>query len=217
MIPANSREEILKRIRQTQNRQPINLPPEPDWISNSYKEPTLPLYQCFANELEAISGQCTLVQSEEEAISNVANMMGIEQISSLFCRDTDIQSLLQANRVAFRSDPDDFIGMQAGITRCEYLIARTGSVMVSSAHQSGRQMNVFPPIHIVIAKESQLVPYLEDAYNAMQTKYEMHLPSMISLITGPSRTADIEKTLVLGAHGPKKLWVLLVKDKTTTL
>ncbi len=217
MTPANSREVILTRIREAQKYKPVKLPPEPDWLSNSYKEPALPLYQCFVNELEAVNGQCMLVQTEEEAISKVATMIEEEQISSLFCRDTEIQNLFQAQNVAFRSDPSDFNDMQAGVTRCEYLIARTGSVMVSSAHLSGRQMNVFPPIHIVLAKESQLVPYLEDAYIAMEAKYGMHLPSMISLITGPSRTADIEKTLVLGAHGPKKLWVILVKDKTATL
>jgi L-lactate dehydrogenase complex protein LldG len=217
MITANSREEILKHIREAQKRQPVNLPPEPDWKTNSYKEPTLPLYQCFIDELEAVNGQCSIVDSEEEAMSKVASMVEEEQILSLFCRDKEIQRVLQAHNVAFRFDPGDFTDMQAGITRCEYLIARTGSVMVSSAHLSGRQMNVFPPIHIVLAKESQLVPYLEDAYIAMQAKYDTRLPSMISLITGPSRTADIEKTLVLGAHGPKKLWVILVKDKTDTL
>jgi L-lactate dehydrogenase complex protein LldG len=217
MITANSREEILTRIRQAQKRQPVHLLPEPDWRANSYKEPILPLYQCFANELEAVNGQCSIVDSEAEAMTKVASMVAEEQISSLFCRDTEIQSLLKAHNVAFCSDPSDFMEMQAGVTRCEYLIARTGSVMVSSAHVSGRQMNVFPPIHVVLAKESQLVPYLEDAYIAMQAKYDTRLPSMISLITGPSRTADIEKTLVLGAHGPKKLWVILVKDKTATL
>jgi L-lactate dehydrogenase complex protein LldG len=141
-------------------------------------------------------------------------MVKEEQITSLFCLDASLQNLLQVHCVPFNSDPNDFTDMQVGITRCEYLIARTGSVMVSSAHASGRRMNVFPPIHIVMAKESQLVPYLEDAYVAIQTKYSTHLPSMISLITGPSRTADIEKTLVLGAHGPKKLWVILVNDQT---
>lgn len=217
MITANSREDILTRIRQARKRHPVHLPPEPDWKANSYKEPTLPLYQCFVDELEAVNGQCTLVYSEAEAMRKVVSMMEEEQISSLFCRDTEIQSLFQAHNVAFRSDPSDFNEMEVGVTRCEYLIARTGSVMVSSAHASGRQMNVFPPIHIVLAKESQLVPYLEDAYIAMQAKYDTCLPSMISLITGPSRTADIEKTLVLGAHGPKKLWVILVKDKAVTL
>ncbi|MEI7503277.1 MAG: LUD domain-containing protein, partial [Paludibacter sp.] len=70
---------------------------------------------------------------------------------------------------------------------------------------------VFPPIHIVIANESQLVGFPEDALVSIQKKYSNNLPSMISTITGPSRTADIEKTLVLGAHGPKEFIVFLSK------
>jgi L-lactate dehydrogenase complex protein LldG len=99
--------------------------------------------------------------------------------------------------------------IEAGITGCEYLIAHTGSVMVSSAQKGGRQMFVYPPVHIVIARKSQLVGYLEEAYSGIQQKYKNSLPSHIALITGPSRTADIEKTLVMGAHGPKELWVLV--------
>jgi L-lactate dehydrogenase complex protein LldG len=97
-----------------------------------------------------------------------------------------------------------------GITSCEFLVAHTGSVMVSSALEGGRQSFVFPPVHVVIARKDQLVAYLADAYSGIQTKYQKALPSQITLITGPSRTADIEKTLVMGAHGPKSLNVFLL-------
>lgn len=71
-------------------------------------------------------------------------------------------------------------------------------------------MNIFPPLHIVIASKDQLVATLEEAYSNIQQKYIDDLPSQIALVTGPSRTADIEKTLVLGAHGPRELWVFLL-------
>ena len=71
-------------------------------------------------------------------------------------------------------------------------------------------MFVYPPVHIVIASISQLVYWLEDAYAGMIKKYGSDLPSHIVLITGPSRTADIEKTLVLGAHGPREIHVFLL-------
>ena len=58
-----------------------------------------------------------------------------------------------------------------------------------------------------------LVLDLKDAFKIMKDKYENNLPSMISTITGPSRTADIEKTLVLGAHGPREIFVLLIDDQ----
>jgi len=88
-------------------------------------------------------------------------------------------------------------------------VARTGSVVVSSAGDSGRSMNVFPPIHLVLANSDQLVQFPEDALVAVQSKYKNNFPSTVTTITGPSRTADIEKTLVLGAHGPKELVVFL--------
>lgn len=70
-------------------------------------------------------------------------------------------------------------------------------------------MSVYPPQHIVIARKDQLVDYLHTAYDKIREKFPDQLPSQITLITGPSRTADIEKTLVMGAHGPRELHVLL--------
>lgn len=87
---------------------------------------------------------------------------------------------------------------------------RTGSAIISSNGNSGRQLNFYPPVHIIIANKSQIVDYLEDGLKAIQEKYgKQTLPSLISFISGPSRTADIEKTLVLGAHGPKTLHVFI--------
>jgi L-lactate dehydrogenase complex protein LldG len=100
---------------------------------------------------------------------------------------------------------DDF---EAGITRCEALIALTGSIMVCSSGASGRRMNVFPPVHVVLAAKSDLVPSINAGFMRIEERYQER-PSHISLITGPSRTADIEKTLVMGAHGPKELIVLM--------
>ena len=74
-------------------------------------------------------------------------------------------------------------------------------------------MTVFPETHLIVGYTSQLVPDLKDALKNVRKKYEDNFPSQISLITGPSRTADIEKTLVLGAHGPKELYVFLIEDK----
>ena len=84
--------------------------------------------------------------------------------------------------------------------------------MVSSGLLSGRRMFSFPEIHIVIAAASQVVTEIKDALRGIQKRYASDLPSQISIISGPSRTADIEKTLVMGAHGPKELYVFFVDD-----
>jgi L-lactate dehydrogenase complex protein LldG len=98
---------------------------------------------------------------------------------------------------------------EVGVTGCEFVVARLGSIMVSS--KNSRRLNVYPETHVVIAYVHQLVDDLKDAFSAIQEKYSGKLPSMVSVITGPSRTADIEKTLVMGAHGPRELFLILVE------
>ena len=101
----------------------------------------------------------------------------------------------------------------AGVTECDALIAQTGSVLVTSKSAGGRVLSVLPPHHVVVAKKSQLIPDLTAAYQQLATTYGDSYPSFISFITGPSRTGDIERTLVLGAHGPKELTVILIENE----
>jgi L-lactate dehydrogenase complex protein LldG len=180
--------------------------------SDKIYKPILPdSITCFKNELEAISGQCILCENESDLYSKLKLFIQQKKVTFLYCRDLYIKGQLTVCNIPFSDSNADFETMQAGITGCEFLVSRTGSVLVSSASESGRQMNVFPPVHIVLAHVSQLVNYPEDALIAIQEKYGELLPSSISTITGPSRTADIEKTLVLGAHGPKEFVVFLSK------
>jgi L-lactate dehydrogenase complex protein LldG len=89
-------------------------------------------------------------------------------------------------------------------------VAQTGSVCVTSRSSGGRALSVLPPHHVVVARQSQLVTDLSAAYEHLAGRYGAEYPSFISFISGPSRTGDIERILVLGAHGPKKLTVLLL-------
>ena len=98
----------------------------------------------------------------------------------------------------------------AGITGCEALVAQTGSILVSSTTCGGRALSVLPPVHVVVATPDKIVATLADAFDALRERHSGGLPSMLSFITGPSRTGDIERILVLGAHGPKELIVILV-------
>ena len=98
----------------------------------------------------------------------------------------------------------------ASISGCDCLVAQTGSVLVTSASAGGRTLSVLPPHHIVIARREQMLPDLTTALQFVRKTYAPNWPSMISFITGPSRTGDIERILVLGAHGPKKLTIFLI-------
>ncbi len=96
----------------------------------------------------------------------------------------------------------------AGISQCDALVAQTGSVLITSRSAGGRALSVLPPHHVVLARKEQLIRDLPDAFTLLKRTYVGNFPSFMSLITGPSRTGDIERILVLGAHGPKKLTIL---------
>ncbi len=210
-MQSNSREEILNRIAAVRPKRIAAIDIQPSKNEEIYK-PVLPdTISCFKSELEAINGQCILCEDESDQFLKINDFLKSKDLSIIFCRDSNIIKQLGKAGISYTNNPRDFENMQVGITSCEFLVARTGSVIVSSAGESGRQMNVFPPIHIVIAKASQLIDFLTDALVAVQNKYGNQLPSTLSTITGPSRTADIEKTLVLGAHGPKEFIVFLSK------
>jgi L-lactate dehydrogenase complex protein LldG len=102
----------------------------------------------------------------------------------------------------------DLEACDAAITECDALVAQTGSVLVTSRTTGGRALSVLPPHHVVVARRAQIVPDLSAALALLHRLYADNFPSMISFITGPSRTGDIERILVLGAHGPRKLTIL---------
>lgn len=97
-----------------------------------------------------------------------------------------------------------------GITECDALVAQTGSVLLTSRSAGGRALSVLPPHHVVLALADQLLADLPEALAFLKKKYAPEYPSFISFVTGPSRTGDIERILVLGAHGPKKLTIILL-------
>jgi len=103
-----------------------------------------------------------------------------------------------------------FADFSAGITAVDFLVARTGSIVLSTATAGGRRLSVLPPFHIAIATAAQLVVSLDDALKTYHERGEPSRSSYATIITGPSRTSDIEKILVLGAHGPKRLAVIVV-------
>ncbi len=107
-------------------------------------------------------------------------------------------------------DKHGLAACDAGITACEALVAQTGSILVSSESCGGRALSILPHVHVVVARPDQVVGTLADAFELVRSRHAGRLPSMLSFITGPSRTGDIERILVLGAHGPKELLLLLV-------
>ena len=212
MEESTSREKILKRVRDALIEKTEIPYPILDQDSSVYQEITDPLDLTFAEELVRIAGKFVYCESEDEFIATLKNFIVEKNWGLLFCQDTKIHALLKSGGIPFEFRDDAFHEIKIGITRCEFLIARLGSVMVSSRLSPGRRSVGFPEIHLVLAYSSQLVPDIKQAMAGIKKKYRDNFPSMVSLISGPSRTADIEKTLVMGAHGPRELYVFLIDD-----
>jgi L-lactate dehydrogenase complex protein LldG len=111
-----------------------------------------------------------------------------------------------------RLDPKSLEKCSVGITACDALIAQTGSILLTTRSAGGRALSVLPPHHVVVARGDQLVPDLPAAFDLLYARYGTNYPSFVTFITGPSRTGDIERILVLGAHGPRNLSVILIRE-----
>lgn len=172
----------------------------------------------FAKNAQGLCADFKVVDNLAQAvcvIRQIAQQENWNQVASHKGALTDAVCQ-QLGLPVFSTDaPFDKIEMEkcpVGISECDALVAQTGSVVVTSQSCGGRALSVLPPHHIVLARQDQLVPGLPEAFAMLRTRYGAAFPSMISFITGPSRTGDIERILVLGAHGPKKLTMLCLKS-----
>ncbi|MCK9617416.1 MAG: LUD domain-containing protein [Lentimicrobiaceae bacterium] len=212
MEESTSKEKVLKKIRNALIYKSDNPFPKTDFDSEIYQPMDDAPEIIFAEELTLAGGNFIYCENESDLIMQLRLFSEEKNWQPIFCLDEALQELLTFAKIPYTFEDKDFHDLKTACTRCEYLIARHGSVMVSSKHTSGRRLNVFPENHVVIAYTSQILPDLKQALITIKNKYNGNLPSFISVITGPSRTADIEKTLVMGAHGPRDLYVFLVED-----
>ena len=166
----------------------------------------------FAQQFIDKGGNFIYCENEKAFIENLLTIKEDRNWEQFFVSDEVLKNLFDSQGVEYDSDEEKFVDLKIGITRCEFLVSRFGSIMVSSALDSGRRLFVYPEVHIVLAYTSQVVPDLKDALKGMRKKYPESFPSQVTVITGPSRTADIEKTLVMGAHGPRELFLFLIDN-----
>ena len=176
-------------------------------------EEQVELFRRNAEDLKAEFRECANVDEASRHVKNLALAGGWKKIGRHSGELTDAVAR-ELGLPEVRTDTgyavNDLESCDAGLTECEALVAQTGSVLVSAFSAGGRALSVLPPHHVVLARRSQMVPDLTAALQRVQEKFKDKFPSFLSFISGPSRTGDIERILVLGAHGPKKLTILLL-------
>jgi len=173
-------------------------------------------FELFAKNAADLKADFQVLASRDELKTVLAKLRDAEKWQRIASHDGELSNFackslgLPVTLTDRGYEVQEMEKCDAAITECDALIAQTGGVAVTSRSAGGRALSVLPPHHVVIARREQLVADLPSAFALLQQKYAPDFPSMISFITGPSRTGDIERILVLGAHGPKKLTVLCV-------
>ena len=212
MESQGSRSKILNKIKQAL-KDPVAVP-FPEQVSEApiFLPTEEELTIGFAEKFTELLRQLVYCAHEGALVDQLTKLIHSQNWTKVYSREAGWLDDMKE----YNFDPvntDDLDSCDVAITLCDHLIARTGTIVLSSNQLSGRTSSVYAPIHICIAYTHQLVFDIADSLQLFKNEEE-HLPSMISYATGPSRTADIEKTLVVGVHGPKEVYCFLV-DKAT--
>jgi L-lactate dehydrogenase complex protein LldG len=210
MNVSTSKENILKKIRKALSHStPLPFP------QSDGNQPIFPPLQQepeveFAEQFTKLQGKFIYCINRQELAFQLSSLIKKQDWNKVYCVEDKLIEPI-ASQLAERLTRTDLANCDVSITGCESLVARTGSIVMSAAQTNGRTASVYAPVHVCIAFTSQLVFDVKDALLAAKNKYGNNLPSLITFATGPSRTADIEKTLVVGVHGPKEVYLFLVE------
>lgn len=173
----------------------------------------------FGERLTSLSGEFHLVEDAPQAAACLLDLLDSAENDRALAQPSPLLQTIAANQPKLRDRltwlPEqlaspDFAGYGTGISEADFLIARTGSLLLRNTGTGGRRLSVLPPLHIAVATTARLVPSIDAALRQLQRSPENW--SFATLATGPSRTADIQKNLVLGAHGPKRQAVILIRE-----
>ncbi len=210
---SKARENILSKIRKGLGGEPLPMPfPEAEKETVAiYADSGVAAEEMFAEAFIKLGGKFIFCENEQELLDNINVLYENRGWKQLLCADERLLKKFQNRKIDIVTVADPKAeAADACITGCEALVARTGSILLSSRQNMGRVAPVYYPVHIVFAYANQVLPDIEDGLTALKKKYGNDLPSMINLTTGPSRTADIEKTLVVGVHGPGEVFCFLI-------
>lgn len=217
-----AREAILNRLRRGAPTGEVDLPP----VVDSHLFCDVPqndrqlLVKQFAERLAALKGEFYAVSHEREAVTTLSSVVASAETGAVVLQAHPLlrrvfsewrpqgRQCLWADEVS--PAPANLAEAAVSVTVADALVARTGSIVLRSTTAGGRGLSVLPPVHVVVAEATQLVPSLEQALALLLVDGDPW--SYATVITGPSRTADIEKILILGAHGPKRLAVILLPE-----
>jgi len=236
-----SRTEILGRIRRALASPPLehhhgHQPETTDirkLFASDYQDPLL--VERFRTEFSRVSGETAVCTDSESVIDTIRDLIQSSNFATVaisqhpLCRRLQLEEKLKAElpQIHFVNETMDsessfersqlrerLSRVELSVTGTEYLIADIGTVVTLSNPQASREISLLPAAHLVLATPDQIYPNMAELFREIHEKHGDTLPgSALTLITGPSRTADIEKVLVKGVHGPTRLLAIVFDER----
>jgi L-lactate dehydrogenase complex protein LldG len=217
---SDTREQVLTNIRTALNR----VGPLPDSVGKSLQgrlaRPRANLKPVigpdtiahFIDKLESVSAKVTRVATIDMAAEVVAEHLQRFGLGNavVAAPDPALQGIPWSNRLSVERRAAAG-GDRVTVTGAYAAVAETGSLVLLSSAESPTTLNFLPDDHVIVVHESQIVPHIEDVWARMRSD-KRNMPRTVNFITGPSKTADVEQTIQEGAHGPRRLLVILVAD-----
>ena len=208
------KEQILAKVRNALIEKPEAMFKDIDqrtetWVPISEEDGTA---ITFAQNFKELGGVFVYLENEEEFGECLRQLAPENGWEPLWCTSPAMQAILNRYGIAYSEAPVDEAKKIVGLTGCECLVAQTGSVLLSDAVANGRGVYALPDMLLVFATTDQIVGGLKEAFRTIRKRYGNNRPSQLTFITGPSRTSDIEQTLVIGAQGIRQVAVFLVDE-----
>ena len=215
---SDQRDQVLANIRSSLKRdQPLTKTIQ-DNLRGRLKKPTrnlLPevngdLVQHFVRKLEAVHGAVTRVEDTSQISAAVEAHIDQWKLNDrlVLAPDPDLDPIAWSNRFSIErraANGED----QISVTSAFAGIAETGSLVLLSSPYSPTTLNFLPEDHLIVLFQERIVTHLEDTWSKLRKEVGT-IPRTVNFITGPSKTADVEQTIQEGAHGPRRLHVILV-------
>lgn len=176
------------------------------------------LFNTFKEKAEAFTVKVIRCASSEEAESAIVNAIkegNFKKVVSVPLKKVNLEAVKQQaseGGIEFITDLNREVVEQAdlGITEFSLGISTLGTVIQDATDVYDRLVSALPPTHLAIINTNSLVPTFEDSLEVIQKIYGDEIPNYMAFITGPSKTADIERVLTIGVHGPEHLIIVCV-------
>lgn len=208
------KEQILAKVRNALIEKPEAMFKDIDkrtetWVPISEEDGTA---VTFAQNFKALGGVFIYLENEAEFGECIRQLAPENGWEPLWCTSPSMQEIVKRYGIAYTDKPvREPKKKLVGLTGCECLVAKTGSVLLSDTVSNGCEVYALPDVLLVFATTEQIVGGLKEAFRFVRKRYGDKQPGQLTFITGPSRTADIEQTLVIGAHGIRQIAVFLVE------